>query len=936
MGHGLSLIQGTRGFRLPSLRARPRSRADIAAVVVLAALPALAFGIPALLGHPVLPGDDLTQNLPLRVLAGQQLRGGRLPLFDPYIWSGAPLLGSWNAGAAYPLTWLFAIMPATAAWTLNLIATWAAAGLGTLWFLRALRLPALPSLLGALSFAFAGAMPAQVAHLGLVAGLSWVPLQLLAVLRLSEAGRAAARLRWAGVLAAAFGLTILAGEPRAVDDAGVIVLIYAAWRIARLGRGWLPAAGSAAAGLALGVCLGAVQWLPGLATVAASQRGVSSLAFFGSGSLYPKWLLLMLVPDLLGGSGSLGQPAFFGPYNLAEVTGYAGIFPLVAAAVLAGRIRLRPRLPEWAIWHVIALAGVLLALGGRTPLGHLLVHVPFFGSQRLQSRNIQVTDLALAVLLAYWAAQPFARRVRRPRPGRGLRRPSLETVLGAVPPLAVIAVVAAGLAGGGALLHWLGVSPAAAGPLRAWLVPYALIGAGAFAFVLAARRLPARLRSRVLAGFVAADLVIFMILAVVAVPKPAASSRLAHRPAATGAAAAAPRPGPVRPVAALGYRGRFAIYDPGQLDSAGLRLLGAPDLNVISATPAVQGYSAIVDGRYAAATGSHQAMGQGQNVLSPRAIGDGTLDQLSTSVLLTVPRYLISPAGGAAQATGGAGQRALAIHQQASWYFGARLPVSRVAVPDPAAGQDAAAGARIGLITPAGNTRWLRPAASRQGLAVSLPHPLTAVAVTAIAGSRPARLGPPAAAGPGGSVNVADGQLQAALVPPRWRYAGQDGPFAIFTDRFARGPLSLRALPGRPAAGASVRLAAGPAADPRAAAVYSRHGVQVIRSVAATPGWSATWHPRHGRAVSLPVSRAGLVQAVSVPAGRGVVTWSYLPPGFLAGGLLSLAAFLLILGLLASWRRQAAGTGDGSSLAARLIPAPRRAPPAGAAAPGPQ
>jgi hypothetical protein len=200
---------------VPGTRASTRRPGDAAAIAILVALPVIVFGVPALLGHSVLPGDDLTQNFPLRVLAGRQIRLGQLPLYNPYIWSGAPLLADWNAGAAYPLTLLFAIVPGTAAWTLNMIVTWAAAGAGMFVFLRALRLASLPSALGALSFAFAGAMSAQVAHFGLVAGMSWVPVQLLAVLRLTEAEArsAASRLRWTGVLAAAFGLTILAGEP---------------------------------------------------------------------------------------------------------------------------------------------------------------------------------------------------------------------------------------------------------------------------------------------------------------------------------------------------------------------------------------------------------------------------------------------------------------------------------------------------------------------------------------------------------------------------------------------------------------------------------------------------------------------------------------------------------------------------------------------------
>ena len=46
----------------------------LATVAILVALPVIIFGIPALLGHAVLPGDDLTQNFPLRVLAGRQIQ----------------------------------------------------------------------------------------------------------------------------------------------------------------------------------------------------------------------------------------------------------------------------------------------------------------------------------------------------------------------------------------------------------------------------------------------------------------------------------------------------------------------------------------------------------------------------------------------------------------------------------------------------------------------------------------------------------------------------------------------------------------------------------------------------------------------------------------------------------------------------------------------
>ena len=873
-------------------------RADVVGVVLLVALPAVVFGIPALLGHTVLPGDDLGQNFPLRVLAGREIRGGHLPLYDPYIWSGAPLLAGWNAGAAYPFTWLFAILPGTAAWTVNLIATWAAAGLGMFCFLRALRLGSLASFLGALSFAFAGAMSAQVTHFGLIAGMSWVPVQLLGILQLSRDRSTASRLGWTAVLATATGLVILAGEPRAIDDACVIVGIYAAWRVARLGRRAGPAAASVAVGLALGLCLGAVQWLPGLAAISTSQRGASSMALFSSGSLPVRWLLLALVPDLLGGSGSLGQPTFLTAYNLTEVTSYVGILPLVAAFALLGRLRLRSRPPEWLVWHLTAIVGIVLALGSNTPLGGLLYHLPLFGDQRLQSRNVLVLDLALAVLLAYWADQPFpASRASR-------SRIAPETLLGVLPPLAAIILVAGGLTWGEGLLDWLGVdasrSVSAIGRLKPWLVPYAVLGVGAVALVISGRRLGPRLRSRLLSGFVVVDLVVFTVLGVVEVLPGGfgghgrSAARTATVPTAA-AVAAAPRP-----ITALGYPGRFAIYDPDLLDSGELPALGQPDLNGVSANamPSIQGYSSIVDGNYASATGVHQATGEGDATLAPHAIGDGTVDQLDTSVLLTLSAYLITRAGADGPGAGppGTGQRDIAMDQRATWYLGTSLEVSKVEVPDADARQDAAAGTQIGLIAPDGSTNWFRARATTPStLAITLPRPVASTAVLGQAHGAPCTLGPPSIVAADGSAFVADGQLQNALVPSHWEFAGFDGSFAVFGNRFVQGQLRIQSLQGRSSAYAWIREVSGAPAEPTVATVFSPHGTRVVRSVAAIPGWSATWQPRHGAATTLTVRRDGVVQAVDVPPGLGILTWSYTPPRLPVGVALSLAATALVL-----------------------------------------
>ena len=265
--------------------------------------------------------------------------------------------------------------------------------------------------------------------------------------------------------------------------------------------------------------------------------------------------------------------------------------------------------------------------------------------------------------------------------------------------------------------------------------------------------------------------------------------------------------------------------------------------------PSIQGYTSIVDGRYASATGSHEATGEGDATLAPQAIEDGTLDQLDTSVLLTLSAYLITEAGAGGPGAGppGTGQRDIAIDQRATWYLGTSLEVSKVEVPDADARQDAAAGTQIGLMAPDGSTNWFHARAiTPSTLAITLPRPVPSTAVLGQAHGTPCSLGPPSIVAADGSAFVADGQLQDALVPSHWEFTGFDGSFAVFGNRFAQGQLRIESLQGRPSAHAWIREVSGAPAEPTAATVFSPHGARVVRSVAAIPGWSATWQPRHG------------------------------------------------------------------------------------------
>lgn len=876
-------------------------RGDLLAVAVLLALPALAFTAAAAWGHPVLPGDDLLQNYPLRVLVGQQVRHGRLPLLDPYLWGGAPLLGGWNAGAAYPLTWLFAVLAPGAAWTLNLIAVSWIAALGCYAYLRSWRLGCLPAFLGGWSFAFAGAMTAQLNYLGLVAGMAWVPWALLGAAWLERARSTRQRFTAAGLLAASIGLIALAGEPRAITDAAVVLVPAGLW------RAWRARAGGGAArflfwggvSLAVGIALGAVQLLPGLATVATSQRAAVTPQLFLSGSLRPSWLTLLMVPTLLGGAGSFGAPRLVAAQTTTEITCYVGLVAIAAAASLPFALRRGRRLPEWMLWEIVAGIGAVLALGGHTPAWHLLIHIPLYGGERLQERNLMVVDLALAFLLAFWVQRWSTTTLRR-----------RERLAAALPGAAVIVLVLVALLGGSTLPRWLGVTVSAhqLHQLDPVLAP-SLVVAVALAVVLArgAAWRP-QWRRTAIAALVISDVVGFLLTGVLAVGSPL--------PAGTTSGQGATVPGSPVPIAALHPAGRVAVFDPWLAHLRALNILGQPDLNVSQRVYSVQGYGSVVDGRYARATGTHQAEGGGQATLSGAAVAGSVLDALDTTDLFVPAVALIGGSAGPP----GPGLRQLRPGSEVSWFLGPPQAVADLRVPG------LPLGARAGVLEATGQLRWLPRGGWRvpvRAIAVVVTSPGAAARGGVPPGSS-ARVGPPSVELSNGHRLTLDGPLQGFLLSPHWRYRGQDGPFARYADTRAVKPLLLIPFTGAGRSGAAagtITALTGPPVAPSAASVRTRYGGRVVRAGAAIPGWQATWAPRGGGpAVRLRVISQGVVQAVVVPAGTGTLRFRYRPPGLSAGVAISIVALLALLavgiGLLWTRRRsgdQPAGTADGAA-----------------------
>ena len=921
-------------------------------LVVLLVLPFVVLTIPLFSGRAYLDGDNFLQNFPLRALVGRDLRHGVLPLWNPYLFSGTPLLGGFNAAAAYPTTWLTAVLPQLTAWTVNLAVNYDVAVIGMYLFLRRQPIASTAATFGTATFVFAGYMSAQIVHIDLIEGAAWLPWMLLAVHQLTRpliadrptgGGERTARRharRWVGALAVAVGLSLLSGGAEAIIDGLMLVAIYAVWQWVALRHARPPGSRAVAvsvvrvgAGALGGLALGAAQWLPGLAFAGQSQRASSSYQFFASGSLPPRMLVLIASPFIVGSNQN--QPAFYvGPYNFPEVTSYAGILALIAACVLCiRRWRQRPEARLWRVWYLVMAVGMLFALGGETPFGHLLYLIPGFRNERLLNRNMLLVDFALAVLMAWWVHLLLGGRDERPttpdipirrrwRPGR-----RAELVLTCAP-AALIVVLCAFLWINGPLLdRALGtqftISPEGLRRLAVLVTAGTAVAVAATWIVLVERRFSGRTLRRLLAGVMAVDLVLFNVY-------------LLHPPTTRELAKAA---GPMATAfTSLVSGGRFIIYDPDQFYDDQLYALGQTDLNVFNELPSAQGYTALTDRNYYRTTGAHY-----QEDLDVSTLAGPTWDQLNARTLLSLPGYFVTPvppASGGSTAplrstlfprnvhatTAGAfngsplstgGPTALAAGEAHRWYFGGVLTLQDWGFGLP---RGSASTLRAGVVTATGDIRWL-PAhdmtitgtGGARSVHVSLPSPVRAGGVVVQAGPGPqAIVHVPTARTVEAGLVALNGRMQYGVNAPHWVFTGTLGSFGVFQNTRARGwawarPGSGGAVPP----GTSVVTATpGPGGDQQIV-VHATGPALLERSMSYSPGWLATVQqlatgparsssgvpgtvahpPAIGPARAATVVQNGLIQQVALPAaGEYLVSFHYAPSSAVYGLTVSAAA----------------------------------------------
>jgi hypothetical protein len=389
-----------------------RFRRDLLALAFLGALTVLFFW-PVFFAGYWLPrgGGDLVSFLwPQYSFAGQAVRSGSIPLWNPYLYSGAPFLADNQSGVLYPINLLaFLVFPrlsyqvmeglsifhiwlagaamyvALRLWpTLTPAASRPAAA--RLWEGR-VGISRLPALLGAIAFMFNDVLITHIGNLNLIAVAAWLPL----ILALYARGLSDRRVSWIIGSGVVFAIALLAGHAQLTAITLVGMMAVAAWQIivAPSGRGRVI--GLALLAPLITVGLTALQLLPSLEMTGYSLRAGLTYEEAAAYSLPPAALASTFSPLLFG----RGAAEFWGPWERVE-TMYVGVVPLLLAG-LAFRRKWRD-----AAWFflVLGVLGLIIALGKFTPFYALVHSLPVLGGLRVPARFILLTNFSLAALAA--------------------------------------------------------------------------------------------------------------------------------------------------------------------------------------------------------------------------------------------------------------------------------------------------------------------------------------------------------------------------------------------------------------------------------------------------------------------------------------------------------------------------------------------------------
>ncbi|MEA3492919.1 MAG: YfhO family protein [Candidatus Margulisiibacteriota bacterium] len=360
-------------------------------IVFLFLLAVLLFFGRFLTGEQIFAFKDLSRYFyPLRQLMVEQVKAGQLPLWNPYIFCGFPLLATLQVGFFYPLTIIHYFLPFNLGFNYYMILHYFLAACFMFYLLRHYDLSKAASFLGGIVFAFSGYLLSVSNMNTSLSSVIWLPLTLLFFDRLIKE----INFRNIVILGILIALQFLGGEPTIIYVTVIFLavygLIFSQNRIKSLGGLFLSGL------ISLG--LTAVQLIPFLELAQLSDRVVrTGYDIVTMRSFPPREIISFIFPYFFG------NPAHFGSYtetllgkNIQDwlISPYIGILPLIFTFFSFKKRK---------AWFFLgaALFSLLLAFGRYTPIYRTIFFIPGISMIRYPVKYLFLTTFCLTILASF-------------------------------------------------------------------------------------------------------------------------------------------------------------------------------------------------------------------------------------------------------------------------------------------------------------------------------------------------------------------------------------------------------------------------------------------------------------------------------------------------------------------------------------------------------
>lgn len=386
---------------------RADRRWDWAAITAYGVLAIVIFG-GFVFSDKMLAGSDMIPMgyMMRQVVADHWKATGSIPLWDPYILCGLPVVDAMHGDLFYPVSVFYLLMPLHKALGYKILVHVWLAGITMYFLLRTLGLRRRSSFIGGLAYMVAPYF-LSLTYAGHDAKMFVTALFPLCVMLLERLLREP-RLLYCGLFGGSVGLLLLTSHPQMAYFASWGLGIYLVCNLRRLARNRVLARALllTLVAIVLGVGIGCVQFLPTYfyTTNFSPRTGGVSLSFATSWSLHPEEILSLLYPSFVG-----YLDAYWGRnYFKLNTESPGSLILLLAIGGFILLVRRRGMLP----WLVLFVFCPIYALGAHTPLFKAIFYgIPVARFLRAPSIIMFMFSCATAVLAAGFIDELLSKKI---------------------------------------------------------------------------------------------------------------------------------------------------------------------------------------------------------------------------------------------------------------------------------------------------------------------------------------------------------------------------------------------------------------------------------------------------------------------------------------------------------------------------------------------